>query len=133
METVKLQLFKQDFEANPLVEETNTSTVTEERIVTSLVEVLNAATPAPGIGFDHVTQKIGKSLDDLFPEQQRDEKEIRHAKETLGILASDLSQNELKDVIVEIQYLAESWLDDFERDVFKGKTLKELLHEKGRL
>ncbi|KKP87931.1 MAG: hypothetical protein UR93_C0027G0008, partial [Berkelbacteria bacterium GW2011_GWA2_35_9] len=38
---------------------------------------------------------------------------------------------ELNDVITEVEYLTESWLDEYERNIFDGLTLQELLHEKG--
>ena len=72
-----------------------------------------------------------ESLENLFPEQQYQEKSIQKAKEVLETLADEFTAEHLKDVVTEIQYLAESWLDDFERKIFDGKTLKELLHEKG--
>lgn len=31
------------------------------------------------------------------------------------------------DLEVEMKYLARSWLDQFEKDVFEGKTIVELL------
>ncbi len=76
-------------------------------------------------------ESVSDSLDRLFPEQEREEKTIKHAKVILGTLASQYSPPEFKNMITEVQYLAESWLDDFEREIFNGKTLKELLHEKG--
>lgn len=33
------------------------------------------------------------------------------------------------DTVVEIRFLAHSWLDNFEKQAFKGKTVKELLNE----
>ena len=32
-------------------------------------------------------------------------------------------------MVTDFQYLMDSWLDEFETDVFEGKTLKELLGE----
>ncbi len=58
--------------------------------------------------------KIAKELDG-------DKKEI----------AQEVSPEQLKNIITEVQFLTESWLDEFERQIFKGLTLQELLHEKG--
>lgn len=71
------------------------------------------------------------SIQELFLEQEYEEKNIQKAKQILGELANNFSQSELRDVVAQVEYLAESWLDDFERDIFEGKTLKEVLHEKG--
>ena len=51
----------------------------------------------------------------------------------MGVVANELTADQLKGVITEIQYLVDSWLDDYERNVFDGLTLKELLHEKGTI
>ena len=78
---------------------------------------------------ESLTRKIS-SIDDLFPEQRYD-KRIQKAKELLGPLSGAFTADQLKDIVTEIQFLCESWLDDFEQTIFNGLTLKELLHEKG--
>lgn len=37
--------------------------------------------------------------------------------------------NRQKENLAEIKYLATSWLDQFEQEMFDGKTLNELLKE----
>lgn len=69
-------------------------------------------------------------LEALFPEQKFD-KTLQKTKEILGALSKEFTQEQLNDVILEIEYLTESWLDEFERQMFEGKTLNELLHDKG--
>lgn len=71
-----------------------------------------------------------KSLDEIFPEQQY-EKKLRKAKQILGPTAAEYTADQLRDLITEIQFLCDSWLDDFERKVFNGLTLSQLIHEKG--
>lgn len=77
------------------------------------------------------TASVVSTLDEMFPEQERYGKEIKVAKQILGEIADEFTPEELKDIVIEIQFLCESWLDDFERTVFDGQTLKELLHDKG--
>jgi hypothetical protein len=77
------------------------------------------------------TESISQTLDQLFPEQGRDDKDIKLAKQILRDLSWELNPEELKVIVSEVQFLCESWLDDFERLVFNGQTLKEFLHEKG--
>jgi len=74
---------------------------------------------------------IKKSLDELFPEQLLEEKNLKKTKEILGELAEECTEEELQDVVAKTQYLCENWLDAFERSIFGEKTLQELLHEKG--
>ena len=107
--------------------------ITEDKIVTPLVEVLSKTIPkSPTLSSSSdIENPLKKSLDDLFPEQKYEEKNIQQAKQILGSLAESYSREQLKEQITKIQYLAESWIDDFERTVFKGLSLQELLHEKG--
>ncbi len=58
-----------------------------------------------------------------------DEIDIEKAKVILGDIAKKMNDDQLKDTCVEAQYLVESWLDDYERSIFEGKTLRELLGE----
>lgn len=77
------------------------------------------------------TPTISQSLEAIFPEQKQADKRIKLAKDALGSLATQFSETELNDVITEVEYLTESWLDEYERNIFDGLTLQELLHEKG--
>lgn len=124
MQAVELPLFPIDKKNENL----QAKVVSEEQIITPLVEILETTTPQPT---SRPSQSLTKSLNDLFPEQQYEEKRVQKAKEVLGKLADEFTEIELKGVVTEVQCLAESWLDDFERNIFNGLTLKELLHEKG--
>ena len=105
--------------------------ITEEQIVTPLVNILEKTTPKPSLEKENETSSIKESLDNLFPEQQYEEKDIQKAKDILGLVANNFSPEELKVAVTEIKFLADTWLDDFERETFEGKTLNELLHDKG--
>lgn len=54
---------------------------------------------------------------------------LEEARNILGLNSKDLSDDTLKDKCVKMQFLIESWLDSFEKQVFQGKTLNELLGE----
>lgn len=82
---------------------------------------------------DKPSQSTIQTLDKLFPEQEREEKNIKKAKQILNQLSEQFNDQQLKDLIAETQFLTDSWLDDFERSIFKGLTLQELFHEKGAL
>lgn len=110
--------------------------ITEDKIITPLVQVLEEVTPRPTtepFQPKTVSPSIKDSLDILFPEQQYEEKRIQKAREILGKLTEEFTDSQLRDVVAEIQFLADSWLDDFERKTYGGLTLKELLHERGGL
>lgn len=112
------------------------SLITEEQIVEPALKVFEEVTtksPSELSQIHDIPSSINQSLDELFPEQQYDEKNLQRAKDILGEEAAQFTNGQLKDIVSEVQYLVESWLDDFERDIFEGLTLKELLHEKGGL
>ena len=58
---------------------------------------------------------------------------LAKAREILGKLANELSDEELKTIVTEIQFLTDSWLDEFEKSIFEGKTLNKLLIEEVNL
>lgn len=106
--------------------------VTEQKILQPLNQVLDEVTPKPTESKPFtVSQSTAQSIQDLFPEQEYEEKNIQLAKKSLGALSVEFSPEQLKNLITEVQFLTESWLDEFERQIFKGLTLQELLHEKG--
>lgn len=39
----------------------------------------------------------------------------------------DIEYDELEEAVLKIKHLIELWLDSFEREIFEGKTLQELL------
>lgn len=88
---------------------------------------------ATSLALEKIVRPSLTTFDALFPEQERDEKNKRIVRETLGAIANEFSEMQLRDLMTEIEFLTESWLDDFEKQIFKGKTLNELLHEKGGL
>ena len=73
------------------------------------------------------------NLDTIFPEQEISDKNVKILKNTLGILADNYSPEELHLLATKIEFLVESWLDEYERNIFNGKTLKELLHEGSKI
>lgn len=108
--------------------------ITEQQILQPLSSVLEEVTPkTTSVVLPAISPPSAKSIQDLFPEQEYEDKAIQRAKEILGASSKSFSKEELRDLVAQVEYLAETWLDDFERDIFKGRTLNELLHERGGL
>lgn len=107
--------------------------VREEQIVAPLVEILERVPTGSQQSPTSESKTISQSLNELFPEQEIENRNFKKTKEILGTLANEFSEAELRDVIAQVEYLAESWVDDFERDIFGGLTLKEVLHERSKL
>lgn len=101
----------------------------EAKIIKPLTEILQETKPA-AVSNNQNSQTLKKSLDELFPEQLSEEKNIKKAKEILGIVSNELTIEQIRDIVTEMQYLVAISLDNFERIIFEGSTLKELLHEK---
>src|SRR5438132_1084804 len=107
---------------------TKSYTISEEKITQPLTQILEEITPKPTtqtVKPKNNTQSIKQSLNQLFPEQQYDEKKSKKAKEILGKTANKLTDMQLHSATAEVQYLAESWMDNFEREIFGGLTLQE--------
>lgn len=68
------------------------------------------------------------ALGEIFPEKQ-EETLIVLTRRIMGDAIADLSDDELRIFITKFQYLIDCWLDEFEREVFDGLTLKQLLME----
>lgn len=66
-------------------------------------------------------------INQLFNEQDKQQKEIQEAREILGDSANDLTDAQVYDLVNEVQYLVDSWLEEYERKAFDGKTLDEVL------
>jgi len=67
-----------------------------------------------------------QSLKTIFPES-KEETQLQKARRILGDIATDMNDDELIGCLAQFQFLLNSWLDDYERQIFNGKTLDQLL------
>jgi microcompartment protein CcmL/EutN len=67
-------------------------------------------------------------LQSMFPQQTEENKIIR-TKRILGKTANSLSDEQIECINSEFKFLADAWLDEYEKEVFGGKTLKEVINE----
>jgi hypothetical protein len=68
-------------------------------------------------------------LNSIFPQPQ-EENNITRTRNHLGDVSKKFSDEQMIATISEFQFLIDTWLDEYEREVFKGMTLKEVLNEK---
>jgi hypothetical protein len=68
-----------------------------------------------------------EQINQHFQKQNEGQKTIQEAREILGDAAENLTDSQINDLVNEIQYLVDTWIDEYEENVFDGKTLKELL------
>ena len=72
-------------------------------------------------------QRLEENPKDLYA-KRAPLKEAVKTREILEDTATELQESDLQDTVVEIRFLALSWLDDFEKKLFGGKTIDELLN-----
>ena len=70
--------------------------------------------------------KLEQTLATIFPDNQEETK-VSKARKILGEIADTLPDEKLESLVTDFEYLADSWLDVFEKRVFGGKTLKEVI------
>lgn len=66
-------------------------------------------------------------INSYFSGQDQQSKTVLEAREILGKSANSLSDEEVYELVTEMQYLVDGWLEEYEKTVFDGKTLKELV------
>lgn len=76
----------------------------------------------------HNPQKsLEESLNTLFP-TYKEETKLQKAKRVLGgEIASEVTDEQLEIFLTEVQFLLDGWLDSFEKTIFDGLTLKQIL------
>ena len=72
-------------------------------------------------------QGVYDQLNQLFEEKEKKQRTIAEAKEILGDSTQSLTDDQIYDLVNEIQFLTDTWIEEFEQKVFDGKTLNELL------
>ncbi len=73
-------------------------------------------------------QGVYDQLNQIFSEQDQEGKTVLEAREILGDSAKDLTDAQVYDLVNGVQFLVYSWLEEYEKDVFDGKTLDELIN-----
>lgn len=71
---------------------------------------------------------IQDALRQIFPEQQ-EESRVQKTRKIMGEAINNLTDAELDKYLTEFQYLIDSWVDDYERQVFEGLTLQQVTRE----
>ena len=71
---------------------------------------------------------LEQALNTIFP-QKNEEDKVARMRTILGETAKELSDPQIEIIITEFQFLIDSWLDEYEKEVFGGLTLKEVLNE----
>ena len=73
-------------------------------------------------------QSIETAINNIFPLASEENKTLRMRK-VFGNAAQSLSNEQIETITTQFQFLVDSWMDEFEKEVFSGLTLKEVLNE----
>lgn len=73
-------------------------------------------------------RSLETALKEIFPGKQEDAL-LKLARRTMGGSVAKLSDRELEVYITKFQYLIDCWMDEFEKDIFDGLTLKQVIME----
>jgi hypothetical protein len=76
------------------------------------------------------TDIFERTLDTVYPERHLENKSVIQAIKVLGNAAEHMNATELQTIVSQVQYLVDTWLDEFEMELFEGSTLYELLEGK---
>lgn len=113
METLNLSLYP-TLEINPKI-------ISVQKQIPETVESNNLPT--------NPLSSLENALSTILP-KEIEETNIIRARRILGETANEMSDEQIECLVTEFQFLINSWLDEFEKEVFSGKTLKEILNEK---
>lgn len=82
----------------------------------------------PNLPFDFHSKQQGtyEQINELLNENGQQERAVQEARDILGESAKDLTDSEVYDLVNEVQFLVDTWLEEYEREMFDGKTLNEL-------
>lgn len=99
--------------------------------VSNTLESTESQTPpqAPSVENYRTVEKQGTydKLNELFEDQNSQQRRVQEAREILGDSAKDLTDDQVFELVSNVQFLADIWEEEFEKEIFGGKTINELL------
>ncbi len=88
----------------------------------ALVPPVSDKAPAPVVK----DRSLEGAMMRIFPKSQ-DEARLEQARRIMGDEINALSDAELTEHLAQFQYLIDQWLDEFERQAFEGRTLRQMI------
>jgi hypothetical protein len=71
-------------------------------------------------------ERFNQALNAIFPSNAEGQK-LASARAILELSADAYSDEKLRTLLADFEFIANIWLDEFERKQFNGKSLSELL------
>lgn len=105
--------------------------IQQELLLQTTTETIskNDTSKVPPRSYRSTYKNLDNALNQIFP-QQKEETNLSRTRRTLGEVGQQLSEDELKTIVTDFQFLIDTWLDAYEKEVFGGITLHNLLKGK---
>ncbi len=87
------------------------------------------ALPQPPINTPHPQAVLENAFKAIFPQNSEQENNVIRIRKILGKTAQTLSDAQIETIVSEFQFLTNAWLDEFEKEIFSGLTLKEVINQ----
>lgn len=71
---------------------------------------------------------IYEQLNQVFTQQDLERKIILEGRDILEESSENLTDEEVYNLVTTVKFLIDTWLEEFERSIFDGKTFNELFH-----
>lgn len=82
-----------------------------------------------GASISNHAKKFESSFGKLFPSSY-EETGLQKSRALFGNSVINISDEELSSYLTMFEYLIDSWLDEYEKELFNGLTLQRLLQER---
>ncbi len=117
----KLQRGFRQFSVFLVLEIVNIITYTVNIFTTSTAMETTSSSPF----FPH-QKSLEETLNNLFPEA-KEETKLQKARQILGNSVSEIPDTQLAVFLTELQFLLDDWFDGYEKQLFEGKTLRQVI------
>lgn len=90
--------------------------------------VQNKGENSPNIRLALDAGHVFDAIHSIFPTQQ-EENRAEKARRVMGEEIKELTDEDLDIYLTEFNFLLDSWLDEYEQEIFNNKTLQQVLRE----
>ena len=94
----------------------------------SVLQSKEASSQLP-INQPHPQSTLENAFKAIFPQNSEQENNVIRTRRILGKTAQTLSDAQIETIVSEFQFLTNAWLDEFEKEIFSGLTLKEVINQ----
>lgn len=108
------------------------SILSDFQVISRSTDLFSAKSPFTDNGIDRDKTDIDeRTLNTIFLDK-KEETKLQKARKILADEVAGVPDDELGVYIAEFQFLLDSWLDEYEKQIFDDKTLKQLLTKEGQ-